>query len=72
MSGVSKTCGTCRSWDCGELAKVGSLTYRSKIPECKLLGKQTNAAESCWGWKEADPWELVLRKRGGYIDGEYE
>lgn len=72
MSEIAKTCGTCSKWDCGELAKVGSLTYRSKIPECKLLGKQTNAAESCWGWKEADPWDLVLRKKAGHIEGEYE
>ena len=72
MSELIKACGTCRLWDCGELAQVGSLTYRSKIPECKLLGKTTNANDSCWGWKEADIFELVLRKRGGYIEGDYE
>ena len=69
---MEQICGTCRLWDCGELANIGSLTSRSKIPECKLLGKQINAAESCWGWKEADPWDLVLRKRAGYIDGDYD
>ncbi len=72
MSGVSKTCGTCRLWDCGELANIGSLTYRSKIPECQLLKKTCQADDNCWGWKEADPWDLVLRKRAGYIDGDYD
>lgn len=72
MIEIPKTCGTCRLWDCGELANIGSLTYRSKIPECKLQKKRTDANGFCWGWKEADIFELVLRKRGGYIEGEYE
>lgn len=71
---MDKCCGTCARWNSGEVAKAGSLTIRSADPTCKMTGKTRYAEheKGCFAWREADIWDLVLRKRAGLIEGDYE
>ncbi len=71
---MDKCCGNCARWNSGSVEQIGTLTIRSKDPTCKLSGKVRYAEheKGCFTWKECDPWDLVLRKRAGLIEGDYE
>jgi hypothetical protein len=71
---MEQICGTCRHWADGKKVNVGSLSYRTELPTCNLLKqhKEADAKPASWCWKEADIFDLVIRKRAGVIDGDYE
>jgi hypothetical protein len=71
---MEQICGTCRHWAEGKKENVGTLSYRTEFATCQLfkLNKEAYSNPESWCWKEADPWDLVIRKRAGLIEGEYE
>ena len=71
---MEQICGTCKYWQEGNSETVGSVTFRVELPICQLLKrhKEANHPPESWCWKEADPWDLVIRKRAGLIEGDYE
>lgn len=71
---MEQICGTCKYWDEGKSQNIGTLSYRTELPTCKLMKrhKEAGSKPESWCWKEADPWDLVLRKKAGHIEGEYE